>query len=260
MQKETILEYLLPIADNALILGHRLSEWCGHGPVLEQDMAMTNIALDLVGQARSLYQYAARLKGGESSEDDFAYLRDAREFRNILLAEQPNGDFAFTVARQFLFDQYAFLFYTKLKDSKDDFLSAFAVKSLKEVTYHRKWSSEWVIRLGDGTEESNKRIVKAFDQLMPLTGELFAASEIDQLAVEAGVGVDIEALLPTYAEQIRSVLEKAFVPSPTTDAYNQNIRRAKKFGTGKQGIHSEHLGHLLAEMQSVQRAYPGLTW
>ncbi|MEM9823401.1 MAG: 1,2-phenylacetyl-CoA epoxidase subunit PaaC, partial [Bacteroidota bacterium] len=191
-QKEALFIYTLRLADNALINGQRLSEWCGHGPILEQDMALTNIALDFMGQARSLFQYAAEVEGKGRTEDDLAFLRDVWDFRNVLLLEQPNGDFAHTVCRQFLFDVYNYYFYVELKKSKDQQLAAIAEKSLKEVTYHLRWSSEWMIRLGDGTELSHDKIQKALDKLWAFTGELMTTYETDQIVIDAGIAVDLE--------------------------------------------------------------------
>ena len=189
-----LLDYTLRLADNALILGHRLSEWCGHGPVLEQDMALTNIALDLVGQARNLYAYAAELAADGRTEDDFAYLRDVLDVKNSLLVEQPNGDFAATVVRQFFFSAFQLPFYQHLMDSRDATLSAIAAKAVKEVAYHLRWSSEWVIRLGDGTAESHRRAQAAVDDLWTFSGENLTADDLDLWANTEGVGVDLDML------------------------------------------------------------------
>src|SRR6186997_1896817 len=182
--------YSLHLADNSLILGQRNAEWCGHGPVLEQDIAITNISLDLIGQARNFYQYAATLIGNDETEDSLAYLRKEEEFKNCLLVEQPKGDWAQTILRQFFFSQYQYLLFQQLQNSKDNQLAAIAEKSLKEVTYHLRWSSEWVIRLGDGTEESHKRIIKATDELWSYTGELFDAADYEQQGTSENIGVD----------------------------------------------------------------------
>jgi len=217
---KSLFDYLLHLADDALILGHRNSEWCGHGPVLEQDIAITNISLDLIGQARNLYQYAARLANKSSAapalkgekeevtEDTLAYLRDTREFKNCLLVEQPNGDWARTILRQFLFSTYQFYLYEQLSNSADQELAGIAQKSLKEVTYHLRWSSEWVIRLGDGTDESRQRMRQAIDELWMYTGELFAVTEYELSAVTEG-GVDVRALKPQWEAKVKEVFIEA---------------------------------------------------
>lgn len=245
------LRYILHLADNALILGHRLSEWCGHGPVLEQDMAMTNIALDLVGQARSLYQYAAEVEGKGNSENDLAYLRDALDFRNVLLVELPNQDFAYTVIRQFLFDTFNYYNYKALTQSNDTQLAAIAEKSLKEVTYHLRWSSEWTIRLGDGTEESHRRIQTALNDYWVYTGELCAPSPLDIAASEARYGSDLTAIQPLWENHISKILAKATLQQPEKGWMQSG---------GKTGEHTEYLGFILADMQFLQRAYPGAEW
>lgn len=244
-------QYLLSLADNVLILGHRLSEWCGHGPALEIDMAMTNISLDLIGQARNLYQYAAELEGKGRSEDDLAYLRDADEFRNALLVEQPNGDFAQTIARNFLFDSFHYYFLQKLTESRDERLAAIAEKSLKEVAYHLRWTSEWVIRLGDGTPESHQRMQLAINDLWSFRGELLTPAPFDVDAAAAGYGVDLTAIKAAVEQKIWEVLDEATLIRPA-DEWMQS--------GGKKGRHSEHLGFILAEMQFLQRAYPNSVW
>jgi ring-1,2-phenylacetyl-CoA epoxidase subunit PaaC len=245
------INYILHLADNALILGHRLSEWCGHGPILEQDMAMTNIALDLIGEARNFYQYAAELKADGSTEDTLAYLRDVREFKNCLLVEQPNGDFARTIARQFLYDSYHFYFLEKLSDSTDERLSAIAEKTLKEATYHLRWSSDWVVRLGDGTEESHNRIQLAFNELWEFSGELLTETELENAQNTEGPLLDLNSIKKSVFEKRKAVFEAATLKMPA-DAWMQK--------GGKQGRHTEHLGFLLAEMQFLQRAYPNSVW
>jgi ring-1,2-phenylacetyl-CoA epoxidase subunit PaaC len=244
-------QYLLHLADNTLILGHRLSEWCGHGPALEIDMAMTNISLDLIGQARNLYEYAAKLEGKGQTEDDLAYLRDVPDFRNVLLVEQPNGDFAHTIARHFLFDTYHYYFLEKLVESKDSQLAAIASKSLKEVAYHLRWTSEWVIRLGDGTEESKSRMQLALNDLWAFRGELLLPAPYEQEAASAGYGVDLATIKSAVEQKIFQVLDEATLERPT-DGWMQT--------GGKTGRHSEHLGFILAEMQFLQRAYPNASW
>jgi ring-1,2-phenylacetyl-CoA epoxidase subunit PaaC len=266
------LKYLLQLADNALILGHRISEWTGHGPILEQDIAITNTALDHLGQARSLYQYAADTYNQLSAEDktDFfaspvflntaqpvtedtlAYLRDAWDFRNVLLVEQPNDDWAYTIARSFMYDNYSVLLYTELQNSKDATIAAIAEKSLKEALYHRRWSSEWVIRLGDGTEESKAKMQTAINERWDYSGELFIASEADTAMLTAGEAPDLSELRGKWIAQVSQVLSEATLEMPSADSWMQQ--------GGKEGNHSEHLGYILAEMQYMQRAYPGMEW
>lgn len=243
--------YLIHLGDDALILGHRNSEWCGHGPVLEQDIALTNIALDLIGQARMLFQYAATVMDNGATEDSLAYLRDAYEYRNCLLVEQPNGDWAHTTLRQFLFSAYQYEFYKALRESRDEQLSAIAVRSLKEVTYHLRWSGEWVVRLGDGTEESRARLLKAIDALWMYTGELFRPAPYESLLEAAGVSVAVETLEGPWMEHVDRVFGAAGLSVPKAPAFQAG---------GKTGAHSEHLGYILAELQFMQRAYPNSTW
>jgi len=252
-----LIDYTSHLADNALILGHRNSEWCGHGPVLEQDIAITNIALDLIGQARNFYQYAAHLINESSqgkkqaSEDTLAYLRDRHEFKNCLLAEQPNGDWAKTILRQFLLSVYQYFLYEKLQESRDPQLAAIAEKSLKEVTYHLRWSSEWIIRLGDGTEESHQRMLSAVDELWQYTGELFEPALYEQRAAEEGLGIDPSLLKPKWEEKVKEVFIEATLRFPE----EVSIRNG-----GKNGDHTEHLSNILADLQFMQRAYPNSQW
>ena len=248
---EDLIAYVLQIADNSLILGHRLSEWCGHGPVLEQDIAMTNIALDLIGQSRTLYQYAAQLEGEGKTEDYYPFLRDVRNFRNVLLVEQPNGNFGDTIVRQFFFDTFNFYFLTELTKSADSHLAGYAEKSLKEVSYHLRFSSEWVIRLGDGTEESKEKIQEAINQLWPYRYECLNPSELDQKMSKDGIGPDLTALKEAFDSKIDEVIENAGLAKPTNEWNHEG---------GKRGIHSEQMGFILAELQYMQRAYPGLEW
>lgn len=249
--KNTLLNYTLQIADNSLILGHRLSEWCGHGPVLEQDIALTNIALDLVGQARSLYQYAAQIEGNGKTEDDYPYLRLETDFKNVLLVEQANGHFGTTIARQFLFDAYHFAFCKALAHSTDTTLAAIAEKSLKEVSYHLRFSSEWVIRLGDGTDESHQKMQEAIDDLWMYTGELFEMTSTDTEALKAGIGVDLAEVKAFWDKKVPEVLEIATIQQPESGWMQSG---------GKNGKHSELLGFMLTEMQYLQRTYPGQEW
>lgn len=243
--------YVLQLGDNALILSHRLSEWCGHGPVLEQDIALTNIALDLLGQARLLLTYAGELEGQGRTEDDLAGFRDAHQFRNVLLVEQPNGDWAHTIVRQFFFDVYHYYHYQALLQSRDERLAAIAQKAFKEVTYHLRYSSEWTIRLGDGTEESHRRMQEAVDDLWMYTGELTTPNEVERLAAEIGVGSDLTQIRPLWEAKVQEVLAEATLRLPTNHWMQSG---------GKDGRHTEHLGYILAEMQFMQRAYPGLQW
>ncbi len=246
-----MVKYLLQLADNALILGHRLGEWCGHAPEMELDMALTNIALDLTGQARSLYQRVAELEGLGKDEDDYAYLRDAWEFRNVLLVEQPNGDFAHTIVRQFIFDAYNYYLHQALTQSKEEWLAGFAAKSLKEITYHLRFSSEWMLRLGDGTEVSNEKLKAAIDNLWTYSGELTTPNEVENDLAQQSIIPDLTQLKPTIEAKMTEVLATANVTAPV-GAWMQS--------GGKDGSHSEHLGFILAEMQFLQRAYPGLEW
>jgi len=246
-----LINYVLHLADNALILGHRNSEWCGHGPVLEQDIAITNISLDLIGQARNFYQYSAVLKGGNFNEDSFAFFRDSADFKNCLLVELPKGDWAQTILRQFFFSVYQYLLFEKLKESKDDQIAAIAVKSLKEINYHLRWSSEWVIRLGDGTEESHDRMMKAIDELWRYTGEMFEVAGYElQVAID-GIGVDVSKLKEAWFNKVKAVFSEATLNIPEKTFMQTG---------GKEGKHTEHLGYILTELQYMQRAYPGCEW
>lgn len=251
-RNDALFDYLLRLGDTSLVLGHRLSEWCGHGPALETDMALTNVALDLIGQARQFLTYAGEVEGRGRSEDDLAYLRDAHGYRNLLLVELPNEDFARTIARQFLFDAFNVELMAGLAaGSRDGRLAAIAAKAVKEVSYHARHSSEWMIRLGDGTETSHRKIQAALDDLWMYTGEMFAMDGVDDAMVAAGIGVDPVALKPRWDERIDEVLTEATVKRPE-DGWMQT--------GGKAGRHTEHLGYLLAEMQFLQRAYPGAKW
>jgi ring-1,2-phenylacetyl-CoA epoxidase subunit PaaC len=250
--RQLLFHYVLQLADTSLILGHRLSEWCGHGPILEQDLAMANIALDLLGETRSLYQYAAELEGKGRTEDDLAYLRAAVEYRNPLLVEQPNGDFAHTIVRQFLFDNFHYPFLQQLKSSPDERLAGIAEKAVKEAAYHLKWSSEWIIRLGDGTPESRQRVEKAISSLWRYAAELTTPTATEKALQEVGIIPDYAALQPAMAAHLAHVLAEATLPTPAASTF--------ALAGGKEGRHSEHLGYILTELQYVQRAYPGLTW
>ena len=243
--------YILHLADNSLILGQRNAEWCGHGPVLEQDIAITNISLDLIGQARNFYQYAAILIGDDATEDSLAYLRKEEEFKNCLLVEQPKGDWAQTILRQFFFSQYQYLLFQQMQNSKDEQLAAIAEKSLKEVTYHLRWSSEWVIRLGDGTDKSHQRIVKAIDELWRFTGELFEAVNYEIKTASDGSGVDISRLKEPWMNKVKEVFSEATLAMPGKTLMQTG---------GKEGKHTEHLGSIFTELQYMQRTYPSCEW
>lgn len=243
--------YTLRIADDSLILGQRLSELCGHGPILEEDIALTNIALDLIGQATTLFEYAATVQNEGKTADDLAFLRYEHDYKNVLLVEQTNGDFGQTIVRQWLFDTFRVLFYDALQHSSDTQLAAIAEKSLKETKYHCKHSSEWVIRLGDGTEESHSRTQAALDLLWRYSDELFFMDETDEAMIAAKVGVDLAALRPIWTERIQEVVQAATLTIPANNWKQQG---------GRLGKHTEHLGFLLADLQYMQRAYPGMQW
>lgn len=249
--KDRLFEYILQLGDSPMILGQRLGEWCGHGPILEIDMALTNISLDLFGQTRNYFQYAAQVEGKDRTEDQLAFLRTDREYKNYLLVEQPNGDFAQTIARQFYFDAFHLLFLKELAKSTDEQLAAIAAKSVKEVTYHIRFSSDWVVRLGDGTEESKAKISKALYDLWDYTGELFAMTDLEKEMHEAGIGVNTEAFRPAFEQHVKEVCDRALLVMPDFVPSQKG---------GKEGMHSEHLGHLLSDMQYMQRVYPNMEW
>lgn len=249
--KENLIQYIFGIADNSLILGQRLGELCGHGPSLETDIALTNISLDLLGQTRSYYQYVAQLQGGDATEDTVAFLRLEREYKNVLLVEQPNTDFGYSIARQFLFDVFHLSLLNELQNSTDDTLAAIAKKSIKEVSYHTRFSSDWIRRLGDGTEESHNRIQTAINDLWIFTDELFHQTEADQAMVSEGIGVDVTLLKNAYYQRVGEVLEESTLLIPSIEYFQKG---------GKQGIHSEHMGYILTELQYMQRTYPNMTW
>lgn len=251
MKNENLYNYLLGIADNSLILGQRLGALTGHGPSLETDIACTNISLDLFGQVRSYYQYAAKIAGDNRTEDDIAMLRKEREYVNVLLVEQPNTDFAYTMARQFLFDVYHLLFLQELQKSKDLTLSAIANKSIKEVSYHLRFSTDWIKRLGDGTGVSHQKMQDAIDGLWTYTDELFHQTEADKAMVLDKIGVDVTKLKEAYYNKVSAVLEESTLETPESKWFQKG---------GKKGIHTEHLGYLLAELQYMQRAYPNMEW
>lgn len=252
MEKDTaIFRYALRLGDNALILGHRLSEWCGHGPELEEDIALINVALDLLGQSRSLLTYAGQVEGKGRTEDDLAYLRLERDYTNALLCELPNGHFGDTIARQFLFDVFNQLLFKELCNSSDAQLAAIASKAIKEINYHVRHSTDWVLRLGDGTEESHDRIQESFHRLWEYTGDLFAQDGHDRWCVENGIGPDLDTLLPRWKQKVTEVLTEATLTVPS-DGWMQK--------GSKTGTHTEHLGFLLTELQYMQRTMPGCEW
>lgn len=250
-KQEALFEYLLRQADDTMILGQRIAEWCGHGPILEEDIALTNIALDLIGQATELYEYAAQVENKGRTADDLAFLRLEREYKNVLLVEQKNGDFGKTIVRQFLFDNFQLLNYTQLLTSSDAQIAAIAEKSLKEVKYHLKHSSEWVIRLGDGTEESHNRVQESVDDLMRFAEELFFQNEVNEVLQKEGIVGNIEDLKQQYYQNVNKVLNEATLTIPEIKYHQKG---------GRKGVHSEHMGFLLAEMQYMQRTYPGMEW
>jgi ring-1,2-phenylacetyl-CoA epoxidase subunit PaaC len=246
-----LVEYILRIADNSLILGHRVSEWCGHGPSLETDIGLTNIALDLVGHARTLLQYAAKVENKGRTDDDLAFLRDIREYKNVLIVEQANGNFANTVARQFLFDTFNYHFYESLQDSKDEELASIARKSIKEIAYHYRYSAEWVIRLGDGTDESFEKMQTAIDEIWTYTDEMFEMDKIDEKMISQGTGVNLDLVKILWNERVNQVLKEAMLTRPEKGWMQRG---------GREGKHTEQMGYILTEMQWMQRAYPGLKW
>jgi ring-1,2-phenylacetyl-CoA epoxidase subunit PaaC len=263
--------YLLHLADSALLLSQRQSEWCGHGPILEQDIAITNISLDLLGQARNFYQYAAKKIGGEmekqfanhppplerlgeATEDSLAYLRTEREFKNFILCEIPNGDWAQTILKLYLFSEYQYLLLLNLKKSTDTQIAAIAEKSLKETTYHLRWSKEWVIRLGDGTDESKTRLIKAIENSWKYTREFFELVDYEKEAIKNKIGVDTNIFKETFLENVKSTFNEA------TIEFNVNINEGWTGLKGKQGVHTEHMGLILTELQYMQRTYPNSEW
>ena len=246
-----LFNYTIRLADTALVLGHRLSEWCGHAPILEEDMALGNLSLDLIGQARSLYDYAGLVEGKGRDENALAYTRNEMDWQNLLLVEQPNGDFAVTIMRQLLVAAYLLPLYRKLSASKDATLAGIAAKAEKEMAYHVRHCGEWVIRLGDGTEESNRRCVDALEDLWPFTGEMFEVDATERALIEAGIAVDPASLRAEWEQTLDRIFAEATLTRPK-DSWMQT--------GGRKGRHTEHLGHILSELQYMQRSYPGLTW
>ncbi|WP_318641089.1 1,2-phenylacetyl-CoA epoxidase subunit PaaC [Flavobacterium ardleyense] len=251
MMQDNLVQYICGIADNSLILGQRIGELTGHGPSLETDIAMTNISLDLFGQVRSYYQYAAKIVGNDATEDTLAFLRTERQYKNVLLVEQPNTDFAYSIAKQFLFDHFHILLLQKLQSSTDETLAAIAVKSIKEVSYHKRFSSDWVRRLGDGTFESRGKMQNAIDDLWVYTDELFHMTDADIAIAESGAGVDVRLLKEEYYKNVSAILEESTLEIPKIEYFQKG---------GKLGIHTEHMGYILADMQYMQRTFPNMTW
>jgi ring-1,2-phenylacetyl-CoA epoxidase subunit PaaC len=249
MKKEEALA--LHLADNNLILGQRLAEWCGHGPVLEEDIALSNMALDYIGQATLLFKHVAENSGDAKTEDDLAFLRDAWDYKNFLALELPNGDYAFTIARQYLYSEWYNLYLTELSKSSNTFLQEFALKSVKEVRYHLQHGRDWVLRMGDGTEESHARIQKAVNDIWSSTGEWFIPNTNDTELAASGICPNVESLHQTWMENVQATLNEATLQMPVSGWMHKG---------GREGKHTEHLGHLLSELQFVQRAYPNSKW
>lgn len=245
------LRYLLRLADTSLVLGQRLGEWVGHAPALEEDLGLANLALDLIGQARLLLSYTGELEGRGRDEDALAFLRDAPDFANLTLAEQPNGDFGQTIVRQWLIDAWQLEIYASLGESTDTRLGAIAAKALKETRYHHRFSSGWLIRLGDGTAHSHERVQHSLDSLWRFTVEMFAADEIDEHMAAAGIAVPLATLEPRWSARVDEDLRAATLRRPPAQSYPWH---------GRRGVHTEHLGHMLGEMQHLQRTYPGMRW
>lgn len=251
MTNEQHLKYILRLADNSFVYGHRVSELCSKGPFLEEDIAMTNMALDYLGQATALYKHAAALEGKGRSEDDMVYRRTERNFYNHLITELPEGDFGFTMARMFLLSVYHIHLFEELSKSKDEILAGVAAKALKEIKYHLRHTSNWMLRLGDGTEESNKRVQNALNDLWMYTGELFMTDEIDEAAVTSGIGTDVSKIQAVWKKEVKAILDESHLKMPE-DGFMQSGSR--------KGIHTEHLGFMLAEVQYLQRTYPDAKW
>ncbi|WP_432695635.1 1,2-phenylacetyl-CoA epoxidase subunit PaaC [Marinobacterium sp. YM272] len=251
-QNEALFEYLLRLGDSGMILGQRLCELVGNAPALEEEMAIGNVALDLIGQARSWLEYAAEVEGAGRTADDLAFSRDERAYRNLLIVEQDNGNFADTMARQYLFDLFHYHLLGVLTQSSDERIVAIAAKGLKEVTYHLRRSSAWIKRLGDGTAESHAKMQEAIDEIWTYSGEMFAADEVDRLMADLGIGANLDTLRTQWQNDAQALLAEATLTCPPLDAYMQR--------GSKQGLHTEQLGLLLAEMQFLPRAYPGASW
>jgi len=248
---QNLYNYLLMIGDNSMILGHRLSELCGHGPSLETDIALTNISLDLFGQVRNVFQYAAKLNDAIATEDSIAFLRNERQHYNCILLEQPNTDFAYVIMRQYLFDQFQLLQLQSLLNSKDEQLRAIAAKSIKETKYHIRFSSEWCKRLGNGTDISNEKLRTALTSLYPFCNEFFEITPVEEEMHNLGIGPNLDELKKVYFEQVSQVLNEANLEMPDMPF---------RVTGGKQGRHSEHMGFILAEFQFMQKTYPNMQW
>ncbi|HEX6981265.1 MAG TPA: 1,2-phenylacetyl-CoA epoxidase subunit PaaC [Balneolaceae bacterium] len=251
-KQQALFEYLIRLADDRLILGHRLSEWCGHGPILEEDIALSNIALDYIGHAASLYEYAAEVEGESRHRDDIVYFRNDVEYKNLKITELPVGDYGFTIARQFLFSAFSYFLYERLSEVEDEQFRGMAQKHFKEVKYHLRHSREWVLRLGDGTDESHQRIQKAFNQLWTYTGEFFYMNEIDELLLNEELAVNTEEFKSDWKKLVTETLEEVTLEVPDFDQFMAT--------GGRKGLHTEHLGPLLAEMQHLRRSYPNANW
>jgi ring-1,2-phenylacetyl-CoA epoxidase subunit PaaC len=251
IKEEALFEYLLRLGDSAIVLGHRLSQWCGHGPILEEDIALTNIALDFVGLGTGLLGYASQIENKGRTEDTLAYFRNEREFKNVLLAEQPNGDFANTMVRQFFYDVYTYFLYSELKNSKDAQLAAIAEKALKEINYHLRHSREWMLRLGDGTDESHSRMQNAVNDLWMYTGDMFDADATDEFLFKESIAPDLKEIKQKWELYTKETLSEATLQIPSDNFMQRGSREGK---------HTEHLGYMLAEMQSVARAFPDTSW
>ncbi len=250
-KQEALFNYTLRLGDTSLILAQRLSEWTGHGPFLEEDLALTNIALDIFGRAKSLLEYAAKVENKGKTEDDLAFFRNDREYFNALITEQPNGDYAKTILRQAFIDCFDLMFYTELSNTKDATLVGISQKSIKEITYHKRHSFSWVKRFGNGTEESLTRLQQGFDELWPFTGELFEMNEVDEVLLKDGLAVDLSRLKAVWEKEIGDLLNESHVQIPESTYIQTGSRK---------GLHSEHLGYILAEMQSLPRMHPTAKW
>jgi ring-1,2-phenylacetyl-CoA epoxidase subunit PaaC len=248
---DNLFQYLLRLGDDRLVLGHRLSEWCGHGPILEEDIALANIALDLIGQATLYLKLAGETEGKGRSEDDLAYFREAIDYRNVQMVELPDGDYAFTTVRQFFFDVFSYHVLEQLQSSRNSELAGIAAKGFKEVRYHVRHSSEWILRMGDGTEESHARSQKAVNELWRFTGEMFQGDDVDRAMRSEGIGADLDAIKPKWDAVVMDVLDRATLTTPNDPPAMTG---------GRRGRHTEHLGHMLSEMQIVARSHPGASW
>jgi len=248
---DNLFQYLLRLGDDRLVLGHRLSEWCGHGPILEEDIALANIALDLIGQATLYLKLAGETEGKGRSEDDLAYFRDAIDYRNVQLVELPKGDYAFTIVRQFCFDVFSYHVLEQLQSSRHSEIAGIAAKGFKEVRYHVRHSSEWVVRFGDGTEESHTRAQNALNEVWRFTGEMFQADDVDRAMLAEGIGADVEGIKPKWEAVVKDVFTRATLSIPNDPPAMTG---------GRRGRHTESLGHMLSEMQIVARSHPGAQW